>query len=286
MNGLATAGIIGAAVGAVSGVAAQQKAQNLDPQASNDLSAYAVNGLLGAGTTGLVAMGGYAGIQGLRNSGFKIAGKTIDEIAASIAKSGPVQTVYPGKEKLEKEISEKIASYANNGTYTKLFKDSLDNSGSAVNKDLHAVLKDRLDGDTLKSMGLDDNTIQKITSMANDITAPNAQKTLESMSKLANNDNFSGYVENVIKPQITEGLTGVTGKTVVPTIGKKNFALNIPRAYYDVPEERTKKARIAATAGIATTSYIGATVGGRYATCGTLTEDTYGRKDIVGIPFI
>lgn len=282
MNGLATAGIVGGAIGLVKGIADQQKARHFDPYAGNDIQDYAANGLLGAGRTSLIAMGGYAGVQALRGKGFKIKGHTIDDIAASIAKNEHVQAVFPGGKQLHKEVSGRIASYANDGTYIKLMKDSINEAGSETNKELQQIFATRFDDDLLGNIGLDAQATKEIAALRDSVTRTNVDDVISSMQKIAKNEQFSGYIKDVVKPQIASDIHGFDGNTVVPGIGKVNYALNVPRAYYGNPDKKIRNTRIAATAG----AYVGAAVGGRYLSGGTLTTDSYGRKDIAGIPFI
>ena len=54
------------------------------------------------------------------------------------------------------------------------------------------------------------------------------------------------------------------------------------QAYFSNPDKTVKTQRIATAIG----AYAGLTVGGRYLSGGTLTTDSYGRKDIAGVPFL
>jgi hypothetical protein len=282
MNGLATAGVVGGAIGLVKGIADQHNAQRHDPYASREIQHYAANGLMGATTASLMAMGGFAGVQALRGKGVKIKGHTIDEIAESIAKSNYVQAVFPGVKPLHQEVSERVAGYANDGTYIKLMKDSLNEIGSATNKDLKEMFAVRFDDDLLSSIGLDAQKAKEIAKLRDSVTKENVDNVISSMQKIVQDDKFTGYINDIVKPQINTGVEGLSGNNVVKGIGTVNYALNVPRAYYGNPDKKIRNARIATTAG----AYVGAAIGGRYLSGGTLTSDSYGRRDIAGIPFI
>lgn len=58
--------------------------------------------------------------------------------------------------------------------------------------------------------------------------------------------------------------------------------LRYAEAYFNNPDKKIKKQRIAAVAG----TYAGVAVGARYLSGGNLTHDEYGQKNIAGIPFI
>lgn len=207
----------------------------------------------------------------------KAIGTTIQEVASSIA-----HDVFPGKQALAGEIGERIASYANAGTHWKVFRDSLGDASSGINKDIQDILFTRFDKDFLSDIGLKSDAIQNITELSGSATQSNLANTFDAIKKAANDENFSRYVDDVVGPQIAKTAKGLSAENVMPSIGKTNYALNVPRAYFDSPDKKVKTSRIAAAAA----AYAGVSVGGRVLSGGTLTRDQYGRKDIAGIPFI
>ena len=275
MNGLATAGIVGGAIGLAKGIADQHNAKRYDPYASREIQHYAANGLRSAGTASLMAMGGYAGIQALRGKGFKIKGHTIDDIAASIAKNDYVQAVFPGVAPLKQEINERIGSYVDDGSYIKILKDKgLGVSSTKKDAKIIQTFADNFDPDNLADIGLSADVISKITAYNDTVTSKNVQDALSSIKKDANSEHISKLIDEHITPQIMHK-TGFEDASA--RIHGVNYALNVPRAYYGNPDKKIRNTRIATTAG----AYVGAAVGGRYLAGGTLTTDSYGRKDIV-----
>lgn len=209
-------------------------------------------------------------------------GATIQDVASSVINGQTAKAIFPGTEALQKEINDRVASYANNGTYFKLFKDGLGNSGSEVNKEIQEIFAQRFDSDLLNSIGIDAKRAEEIATLRDSVTRENVDETISSIQKIAGDDKFSEYVDTIVKPQVANDVHGLNAETVIPGIGMGNYILNVPRAYYSNPDPKIRNTRIAATVG----AYAGVAIGGRYLSGGTLTTDSYGRKDIAGIPFI
>ena len=211
-----------------------------------------------------------------------IIGAKIEDVASSIANSKTGKKIFPGTEQLHNEINSRVASYVNQGTHYKVFKNSLGDAASNTDKEIQKIFETRFDDDILNSMNLDSSKVNELISLRNSVTQSNMDNVFESMRNIASDDKFSGYIDDIVKPQIATDVRGLDKDTVVPSIGKVNYALNVPRAYYDSPDKSTRRTRIAATAG----AVAGVAIGGRFLAGGTLTNDSYGKKDIVGIPFI
>ena len=130
------------------------------------------------------------------------------------------------------------------------------------------------------------------TGIAKNISAKNLDESIESLrddiSKIISDDTDIDKVLAAMKSRssknieaepsvesVTENMKSVLG---VPVEKYEQYA----KAYFTNPDKQIKNTRIAA----ATTAYAGIAIGGRYLSGGTLTTDSYGRKDIAGVPFL
>lgn len=100
-------------------------------------------------------------------------------------------------------------------------------------------------------------------------------------------DSISGYTDNVdnaisiMKNQAKSAIdAGVDPNSLDLNILEK--AINYPKAYFMNPDKNIRNTRIKTAVG----AYAGITVGGRYLSGGTLATDSYGQKDIAGVPFL
>ena len=255
MNGLATAGVVGATIGLGKGVIDQKNAQKYDQQAGTDISDYALNGIRNAGTIGLMAMGGYAGVSKLLGKEFTIKGNNIKEIAQSISKN-----VYPGKEQLSKELSETIANNSKlfNSLYTENIQKSLSSMFQGINIPEEEAIK-----------------------MAKTVNGKNYEKAIDNLA-----ESISKHTDKPVD-KVIERAKAVTEKELNKAIDTDMMSIpekimKYPQAYFSNPDKTVRNTRIGAAVG----TYAAVSVGGRYLQGGTLTTDQYGRKDIAGIPFL
>lgn len=125
-------------------------------------------------------------------------------------------------------------------------------------------------------------------------------KTEEEMKQIIANMNLSNFSDSFQKIyQFTSSNDDITkefkkmhkeasefaqnaASNMESTMGSINYAVNIPKAYFSNADKSIRNARIGAAVG----AYAGLAVGGRVLNGGTLTTDSYGRKDIAGVPFI
>jgi tyrosyl-tRNA synthetase len=215
---------------------------------------------------------------------FTIKGHTIEEIAESIIKNKQTKNIFPGTKELREEIDERIATYADKGTYYKVKSDSLDDAGSRIDQEIKAIFSDSFNDDLLKDLGIDNTKAEEIAKLRDGVTRENVAQTLNSIRSVAENEKLSEGINVNVQPQLDNELRGFrkNPSTVINGIGKTNYILNVPRAYYSNPDKKVRNSRIAATAG----AYATVAVGGRLLSGGSLTRDNYGKKDIVGIPFV
>lgn len=269
MNGLAKAGVIGAAIGMGKGIVDQRAAQRHDPYASGKIQHYALNGFTNAATLGLMAMGGFASFNSLRKSGVTIKGQTIDEIAQSIAGSKYAQALYPGKEQLINELNQTIASN------TRLASSIMQEN---VQKPVGSVLNNQVGFDAEEAAKI----AKKIKPKSYEADIDNLRNTLA--QKISNEDELNSTIDKLKK--VTEATINKEKKNGVKVNSIQDKLMKYPQAYFMSPHKGVNNARIATAIGAGATAYTGLAVGGRYLSGGTLTTDSYGRKDIAGIPLI
>lgn len=192
--------------------------------------------------------------------GFSLKGLTPKEVASEIASSALssnlVKNITPTTDELNKTIANNV----------KL-------SSSLHNQNIRSNLATMFQGLNVPE--------EEAVKMAKNINVKNYNETLNSLG-----DNISQYTDKPVE-KILERAKNITeeeiSKSIDPDIiSKKDKILKYPIAYYSNPDTKIKHTRFAATAG----AYAGLAIGGRYLSGGTLTTDSYGRKDIAGIPFI
>ena len=192
-------------------------------------------------------------------------GKNAMEFAREFAKGNYARSIYPGKNQLKQELDQTIAKNAK--ISSSLLNDRVQNAAKAV-----------LQSDSTANMSEAD-----IKYIASRIHAGTYEKDLEKLksniSKHSKNaDMIIDDIKTEAKSIIGEGVSSDTMKNVNPGIK----AMKYTQAYFSNPDKKITQNRIATAAG----AYVGITVGGRFLSGGNLTSDSYGKKDIAGIPFI
>lgn len=185
--------------------------------------------------------------------------KNFTDIAKEVSSGEFGKKIYPGQQELAQELNNTIAGNL------KLSKSLLDDK-----------VQTSVRG-TLEAMGLSD-----IDSMVHKIHASTYEKDIDGLADtLAKYSDKSGIAINMMKSEakdiVNNGMQ--TGNLNLNFFDK---AKKYPLAYFSNPDKNIRNTRIATAAGL----YAGLAVGGRYLSGGTLTNDSYGRKDIAGIPFI
>ena len=182
--------------------------------------------------------------------------ENLEAIASSIANSKWAQNVIPST----KELNQTIAG--NSKLNASIYNEN-------IQKNIGIMLRD---------IGVPEKEATKI---AKSVKANNYNDIIDSFS-----DNVSKYTDKPID-KIKEKAKSVTEKEISKEIDQgmiptKEKALKYPAAYFMNSDKSVKNTRI----GTAVGAYAGVAVGGRFLSGGTLTNDSYGKKDIAGIPFI
>lgn len=220
----------------------------------------------------------------------------INDIATRISGSQWAKHVLPGFQQLQQEAGEKVASHLN------------------ANVRINGVVYGALDvgslmGGTLSKIRGEDTTqlsgriADRIKREATDTDADNIIDTLfneyqEDYKKVfANSDDIDQSIQNakdtlkgVFKSHLSGPAASPDANAKVILTPKEAYDSRTPLqkgqalagVYFNPSNKDAQFARITAAAGV----YMGAATAGRVMNGGTLTQDSYGRKDLVGIPFI
>lgn len=183
----------------------------------------------------------------------KAFGVTIQEIAASMANS-----LKPGPGELKNTTAE-------------LFKQS--------QKYQSQVAKDSLTA-TLKKDDIEDSVIKTIT---DSMKGKNYEEMIDSVSDdIAKAGTSAEAISKMAKKKASGVISSDNPETVLRHANVFEKYSTYPQAYFNSPNKKINDTRIGAAVG----AYVGTTVGARYLSGGNLTTDSYGRKNIVGVPFL
>lgn len=199
------------------------------------------------------------------------SGKTIGEFLDSIMTSDFIKKLIPKVN----ELDTTMAKLVNDGNFVKIIDDGF--SGNSYQTDeIKRALKPLLE--RLNTHGMSDIAIEanKIVTNLNDT---NISNSIDSLKELGKNNEFGNILDKVLKKSVN---SDITADTVKSEMNRINYYANIPKAYFNNSDSSIKKARIQGAIG----GYAAVSVGGRFLNGGTLTTDSYGRKNIAGIPFI
>lgn len=113
---------------------------------------------------------------------------------------------------------------------------------------------------------------------------------LDTLAEIMQKNNVEGEAFQRFKQSAAAKVKSTMDNTPLDHIGFKDglnaegvrHPLRYAEAYFNNPDNKIKKQRIATVAG----TYAGVAVGARYLSGGNLTHDEYGQKNIAGIPFI
>jgi hypothetical protein len=201
-------------------------------------------------------------------------GKGIDEIAAEIAGSNYYKNIIPGKERLMKETNEFINNNAKVKARVK---------ASEINDELPGSIERT--AAFLNQLGEDVNiNKEQATEIARVMHGTDySDSSFEKLSEALQGSGISE--ENASK--IVNSVKVTTNKILEKDASIKNASMlqkpaTYVQAYFSNPNEKIKNQRIATAVG----AYAGLTLGGRFLSGGTITTDSYGRKDIAGVPFV
>lgn len=214
--------------------------------------------------------------------------RNASEVATRISGSQWAKHVLPGFQALQAEAGQKAA--------TKI------NANVRINGVIHGAMDvGGIMGRTLANARGEDATelsgkiADRIKREATDTSADDIIDTLfreyqEDYSKIFADETDLNKAKSALKESFKDRLSmpGANQKTTV-NAQEAYASLNafqkgqaLGGAYFNTADKDAKFARMATAAGV----YMGAATVGRVMNGGTLTQDSYGRKDLVGIPFI
>lgn len=178
--------------------------------------------------------------------------KNINEVASEIASSSYGKSIYPGKTELIKELNETMSMNP-------------------------FMKKDELQTQMLKVFQKGKISDDLANDMASTINPKSFNDDLEKLKEQMSEGTFkkakekaASVMDNPLDPDELNKLSSL------------NKAIHYPKAYFTNPDKTISSNRIATAA----LGYTGVAVGARYLSGGTLTTDSYGRKDIAGVPFL
>ena len=134
---------------------------------------------------------------------------------------------------------------------------------------------------SLESSHLGANAIQDIVNNMNGKTVDSAIDSVAEQAEKALGQSAEPFLARA-KQQAGNHLADASTNDILAETTKFEKYKKYPQAYFNSPDKKVNHGRIGAVAGV----YTGAAVGARYLSGGTLTTDSYGRKDIVGVPFL
>lgn len=191
------------------------------------------------------------------------AAQDIQQTAKKVAKKPVIQeyinTLYPGKTNLVKELNETIS------TNPKMSAKWMD---------------EKVQDEVLQRMQKLNIPEEKANELVQSVHAATYKEDIDELSKSLNEyTDKTEAVSNLMKKKAEEVINKGPGNI---ELGLYDKITKYPQAYFSNPDKKVKNTRI----GTAVGAYAALSVGGRYLQGGTLTTDQYGRKDIAGIPFL
>lgn len=192
------------------------------------------------------------GIYHLKNSAM--------DVAESIAKSDYGQKVIP--QNFSQELGE---AFRTSGYFKSL------QAQEGVNSVLSDYISDVAERDKL-TRNINGN---KLDESLERIREPLKSKLSEEVDV----DDALARMRKAAQNEMDSNTTAQEAYNRMHTVDRVTYA---PGAYFSHPDSKTRHARMIAAAASAET----VAITGRYLSGGTLTRDSYGRKDIAGIPLI
>ena len=134
---------------------------------------------------------------------------------------------------------------------------------------------------TLEGQDIEENVIDKTIKAMKGSTS---DKAIDSISDLLKEETIRPVdaILKKAKASANKNIEKADADMVLNSVGDFEKYINYPQAYFNSADKKVNQTRIGAAAG----AYVGTTVGARYLSGGTLTTDSYGKKDIVGVPFL
>jgi hypothetical protein len=220
-------------------------------------------------------------------------GDTIQDVSKNITKTTIKDTaglMLQSREELDKAAREVAKNKINASSFIKRsdVENLINSSPFAVNKNADYI---SATSKLLKSAETKD--MDQFREVANALSSNpdfNDRSYLDLLLKAENDaNNTKGYIDSM------EGLVAFQNSVSLPKIADSFFGkegqdkikeglyhLNGKKAYFKSGDPKTNRVRAAGTA----TGYMGAMTVARLAHGGSLTQNEYGQRDIVGIPFV
>lgn len=193
----------------------------------------------------------------------KAFGETIDDIASSIANSKWAKAIIPTTEELNETMLKNISSS----------KNYLDDQARAGGEYVLSAIG-----------GVPDD---KAKAIASSISSKNIEESIDAIKDeiieaVPDGKNIDKIIAGMKKKAALNVDAEPDLADMLSKMGKFEKYSHYPKAYFTNPDKSITNTRI----GTAIGAYAGIAVGGRYLSGGTLTTDSYGRKDIAGVPFL
>lgn len=187
----------------------------------------------------------------------------IQDVASSIAKTDTYKRLIPGKDDFVKELGEN-------------FKNSMTFKTFQAQDAARSVLAEHI-----PDVKARDRIVSSIR--GNDISG-SMEKVEEALNKHFEGTNVdtNTILNNMKKEAEREAARKVSTEEAYRSMHIADKIIRSPGAYFNPADKATRNTRI----GAAAVGYGGVAVAGRYLQGGTLTRDSYGRRDIAGVPFI
>ena len=146
---------------------------------------------------------------------------------------------------------------------------------------LNTRLHNIVDSGKLMAGAFDEKTEKKLNKIIDNMNLSNLNESFEKIYQFTSSDPEVTKDFKKVQQQANDMVKNAASN-MQSTLGNVNYTINMPKAYFSNPDKDIRKARVGAAVG----AYAGVAIGGRVLSGGSLTTDSYGRKDIAGIPFI
>lgn len=200
-------------------------------------------------------------------------GAKVTEALDSIVSNDYLKKLIPSMQ----EMNENMARMVSQGKHWQVM--NIDGSNdNPLNQRLHNIIDYK--GNALAEL-FDTKTEKEMKDVINNMNLGNINDSFQKIYQFTGgNDDITKEFKKMHKE--ADKFVQGAASNMESTMGTVNYALNMPKAYFSNPDKDIRNARIGAAVG----AYAGVAVGGRLLSGGTLTADSYGRKDIAGVPFI
>lgn len=205
----------------------------------------------------------------------KAVGTTVQEVVDSIASSNFAKNLIPSTN----EIDSTLAGMASKGKYFKITNDGI--TSAATSTKSVQYIKDGVER-YVNSSSADAQTAAQAKKLISGINVSNAEDILSQLEKLSPEDQVLSRHMARARQQFSKEDPINAGNVKYKMGGIVNYYANMPVAYFNNPDKTIRDSRIKTAIG----GYATLAIGGRIMSGGSLTADSYGRKDIAGVPFL